>query len=236
MKNFIGLALMIVSCMASGQAEISSSDSFPGVVNLEVEDGKSWGLEKSEWNKYKELMKGEAGLFYAKASPQYVLAVYEKDPVKRREYAKEAMLIEKKRHSQALDMFALQTKIAVEEMGSESRLVGEKRKEISQPTKEKLWQKLARQRSAIFITTNCKKCDENAKKEIKSHKVDFYIVGAKSDKEIREWAAKIGIPVDKIKSRAITINHGTELAKKLGIKGYPETFIFDGENYEKVSK
>lgn len=231
-------ATMLLSVTAAAQQESIQAQQttieFSGKVDLRG-NGKEWGLSKSEWKKYKQLMRGEAGLFYAKATPQYVLAVYEEDMVKKREYAKMSLEQSKKRHEQTAEIFALQEAILKQEYGL---VRGERGSRKKKAKKNSWWKNLQNKRARIFVTADCGECNRLVQKVLKDGEVniDFYLVGANSNDEIRAWATKLKMPFEKIQSKAITLNHGNELARRLLVEKYPTAFLFDGENYELVSE
>lgn len=243
-NNFSKISLIIVfllfACGASyaqegGIKTQQTTVEFSGKVNLNG-SAADWGLTNSEWRKYKRLMKGEAGLFYGSASPQYVLAVYEKDKAKKREYARISLEQNKKRHEQTAEIFALQESIVKQEYGLVRGQKAATRR--AQSSNKKWWRGLQNKRARIFVTANCEQCKKVAQEVVQGGrtKVDFFIVGAKNNDEIRAWATQLKMPIEKIQSKEITLNHGSELAKRLFVTEYPTSFIFDGENYELVSE
>ncbi len=59
--------------------------------------------------------------------------------------------------------------------------------------------------------------------------VDIYLVGDSSDEGIRTWAIKHNIPVDKVRSRQITLNHDGGLWMRYG-QGQMPVILQQGEN------
>ncbi|EKK6843153.1 TIGR03759 family integrating conjugative element protein, partial [Salmonella enterica] len=64
-------------------------------------------------------------------------------------------------------------------------------------------------RLALFVKRNCVQCDARLKAVLADNRqVDIYLVdSAGSDDTIRQWALAHHIPVDKVRSRQITLNH-----------------------------
>ena len=59
--------------------------------------------------------------------------------------------------------------------------------------------------------------------------VDIYLVGGNSDEAIRTWAIRHNIPVEKVRSRQITLNHDGGLWLRYG-QGQMPVILQQGEN------
>ena len=220
---FVILFFLTGNAYAQSDAPVTT---YPGQVDLDASHHE-WSLSNTEWLKYKELMKGEAGLFYKNASPQYVLSIYETDAVKKRQYAKESLEQYYRRHKQTTEIFKIQQDLLVADFGH----VRSTKKKKNSPW----WKNIGSKRRVLFLTEDCAECDAVAKELIKTNgKTDFYFVGAEDDTAIRRWATNLEIPVDKISKKQITLNHGNALALRLYVSEYPSAFTFDGENYNPV--
>jgi len=222
--KYLAVLFFFLSVTAYSQNTTSQRLTYPGIIDLSG-SGEVWKLDNTEWLKYKELMTGEAGLFYANRTPYYVLAAYEDDPVKRRAYAKRVLEAKERFHKQTIAIFELQNLIVAQDYG-----VTRKPKEAALPAVNRS------KRSTVFVTLDCPPCDSYVIRESKKRasSFDVYIVGSGDDDNVvRRWANKVGLPPEKIKSKQITINHGSSLASSLRIKNFPAFFDFDGLAYTK---
>ncbi|MDR8247040.1 TIGR03759 family integrating conjugative element protein, partial [Klebsiella pneumoniae] len=86
-------------------------------------------------------------------------------------------------------------------------------------------------RLALFVKADCPPCDKTLTKLLASQKpFDIYLVGSEGqDAKVREWASRRHIPAERVKTRAITLNHDAGRWLKLG-KGQMPVVLEQGEN------
>lgn len=77
-------------------------------------------------------------------------------------------------------------------------------------------------RLALFLKENCSRCDARLAAVLADNRaVDLYLVGIDSDDGLRAWAVKHNIPVEKVRSRQITLNHDNGLWFRYGMGQMP---------------
>lgn len=85
-------------------------------------------------------------------------------------------------------------------------------------------------RLALFVKADCPPCDKTLTKLLASQKpFDIYLVGSEGqDAKVREWASRRHIPAERVKTRAITLNHDAGRWLKLG-KGQMPVVLEQGK-------
>lgn len=85
-------------------------------------------------------------------------------------------------------------------------------------------------RLALFVKDACSRCDARLAGVLTDNRpVDIYLVGNESDEAIRAWAVKRNIPVEKVRSRQITLNHDRGLWLRYG-QGQMPVILQQGES------
>ena len=76
-------------------------------------------------------------------------------------------------------------------------------------------------RLAVFVKDQCPSCDERVKQlQAAGKSFDIYMVGSRNDDaRIRQWAMRAGINPEKVRSRAITLNHDAGRWLSIGGRG-----------------
>lgn len=86
-------------------------------------------------------------------------------------------------------------------------------------------------RMALFVRDNCERCDARLAAVLADNRpVDIYLVGSDGkDDTVRKWAVSHNIPVDRVRSRQITLNHDRGLWLTYG-QGQMPVILQQGEN------
>jgi integrating conjugative element protein (TIGR03759 family) len=86
-------------------------------------------------------------------------------------------------------------------------------------------------RLALFVSNNCSRCDARLAAVLADNRpVDIYLVGSDGkDNTVRQWAISHNIPIDRVRSREITLNHDSGLWLQYG-QGQMPVILQQGEN------
>lgn len=197
------------------QTEISETATDP--VRSGESGRKAWGLSEADWGRYRILMNGPSGLWYAHVAPAVVLGINARSEAERRRYARMVWEQEQARLDALLAFNRAYQEIARTERG---------RPGFSLFDEAALPQSRVRQhRTAVtgritaFVAPDCPQCERQIRElTALGRSFDVYVVGADSDRDIRIWAQRAGIPVERVFSRSITLNH--DAANRLEQSGW----------------
>ena len=195
----------------SNQIDTNTSDLL--IQQSQIKDAKKWGLTLDEWRKYQSLMEGQRGIWSPNLDPITALGVEAETDQERMRYARLLVEVEKRRVEQEI-AFQQAYDAAFREMYPDLMAVNtfftrEESKTANQITQ--LESRIAQsplERISVVVADNCAACDAIINKLVNLHAaVDIYIANAQDDTEIRRWAVRMNIPVDRVRARHITLNH-----------------------------
>ncbi|MBE5252628.1 TIGR03759 family integrating conjugative element protein [Mixta mediterraneensis] len=229
MKKTLMVSLFLVPLMTSAatvqtpsaQSSLSSlQESSTGVLSSQ-QQAQQWGLSDSDWSRYQSLMKGERGIMSPGLDPLTALGVETDNSAERKrlaelwvkhEYARAEKEVAFQREVNAAWLRLYPETLAVN-MGSNAA-------GIAHDTQGRL---------ALFVKENCSRCDARLAAVLADDRpVDIYLVGGNSDEAIRAWAIRHNIPVEKVRSRQITLNHDGGLWLRYG-QGQMPVILQQGE-------
>lgn len=183
---------------------------------------QQWGLSDKDWSTYQDLMKGERGIMSPGLDPLTALGVESDSSGERRRLAE---LWVRHEYARAEKELAFQREInaAWLRLYPETLSVnmGSNAAGIAHDTQGRL---------ALFVKDDCSRCDARLAGVLTDNRpVDIYLVGDESDEAIRAWAVKRNIPVEKVRSRQITLNHDRGLWLRYG-QGQMPVILQQGES------
>lgn len=230
MKKTLIVSLFLVPFMTSAvtvqapsvQSRISTvQESSIGILSSQ-QQAQQWGLSDKDWTRYQMLMKGERGIMSPGLDPLTALGVETDNSAERRRLAE---LWVKHEYVRAQKELAFQREInaAWLRLYPETLAVnmGSNAAGIAHDTQGRL---------ALFVKDNCSRCDARLAAVLADDRpVDIYLVGINSDEAIRTWAIRHNIPVEKVRSRQITLNHDGGLWLRYG-QGQMPVILQQGEN------
>ncbi|EJF0300828.1 TIGR03759 family integrating conjugative element protein [Salmonella enterica] len=201
------LATVLVGVGQTALASVSTGNSVtaPLQQNTTTEgrmqtSGTAWGLSDKEWQQYQQVLKGPRATQSPGIDPLMALGLEAKSASERRHFAE---MWVKQEYARVEKELAFQREVDAAwkrlypntlpvNMGNASG--------IAHDTQGRL---------ALFVKRNCVQCDARLKAVLADNRqVDIYLVdSAGSDDTIRQWALAHHIPVDKVRSRQITLNH-----------------------------
>ena len=179
------------------------------------DQARNWGLTQDEWRRYQSLMEGQRGIWSPNLDPITALGVEARTDAERMRYARLLVEIEKQRVEREL-AFQLAYDQAWQEMHPELSPVNtffshDNTRINSQFTE--LETRVAQspvERITLVIADPCDACDAVVNRLVAiDANVDIYVAGAENDADIRRWAMRMALPVDRVRSRNITLNHYT---------------------------
>ncbi|WP_205959046.1 TIGR03759 family integrating conjugative element protein [Pantoea stewartii] len=178
------------------------------------QQAQQWGLSDSDWSRYQTLMKGERGIMSPGLDPLTALGVETDNSAERRRLAELWVKHEYQRTEKELafqrDVNAAWLRLYPETLAVN---MGANAAGIAHDTQGRL---------ALFLKENCSRCDARLAAVLADNRpVDLYLVGIDSDDGLRAWAVKHNIPVEKVRSRQITLNHDNGLWFRYGMGQMP---------------
>lgn len=215
-----GLILLPLLALASAaQTPAVNSRVAPLQKNTSSElstqqQAQQWGLSDSDWSRYQMLMKGDRGIMSPGLDPLTALGVETDNSAERRRLAELWVKHEYQRTEKELafqrDVNAAWLRLYPETLAVN---MGANAAGIAHDTQGRL---------ALFLKENCSRCDARLAAVLADNRaVDLYLVGIDSDDGLRAWAVKHNIPVEKVRSRQITLNHDNGLWFRYGMGQMP---------------
>ncbi|MHA6679678.1 TIGR03759 family integrating conjugative element protein [Enterobacter cloacae] len=222
-------ALFLPLCVGASTVTTSSNQSqrtsqqASSTNQVETQlQAQQWGLSDADWGRYQSLMKGARGIMSPGLDPLTTLGVETDNSAERRRLAELWVKYEFARAEKELAFqreinsawLRLYPETLVVNMGNAAG--------IAHDTQGRL---------ALFVKESCSRCDARLAAIIADNRpVDIYLVGTDiSDDKIRAWAISHGIPVDKVRSRQITLNHDRGLWQRYG-QGQMPVVLQQGED------
>ncbi|EEM9345142.1 TIGR03759 family integrating conjugative element protein [Salmonella enterica] len=223
------LATVLGMCGQTALASVSTGNSVtaPQQQNITTEgriqaSGTAWGLSDKEWQQYQQVLKGPRATQSPGIDPLMALGLEAKSASERRHFAE---MWVKEEYARVEKELAFQREVDAAwkrlypnmlsvHMGNASG--------IAHDTQGRL---------ALFVKRNCAQCDARLSAVLADNRpVDIYLVdSAGSDDTIRQWALAHHIPVDKVRSRQITLNHDNGNWLKYG-QGRMPVVLLQGES------
>lgn len=179
---------------------------------LDQRQARDWGLSAEDWTRYRQLMQGPLGTYSPNLDPLTALGIeartdeerqYIADLQVRAEARRTEKLLSYQRAYDAAWQRAFPNAARVNLPESQPRTVAGNR------------------RLALFVKNGCAPCDARARDlQAAGTSFDVYMVGSRQDNTlIRSWAARVGIDPEKVRARAITLNHDEGRWLSLGVAG-----------------
>lgn len=218
------LATVLVGVGQTALASVSTGNSVtaPLQQNTTTEgrmqtSGTAWGLSDKEWQQYQQVLKGPRATQSPGIDPLMALGLEAKSASERRHFAEMWVREEYARVEKEL-AFQREVDAAWKRLYPNTLSVNMGNASgIAHDTQGRL---------ALFVKQNCVQCDARLSAVLADNRpVDIYLVdSAGSDDTIRQWALAHHIPVDKVRSRQITLNHDNGNWLKYGQGRMPVVF------------
>lgn len=212
-----GLSALLPTAQADNEtsATVSSEMQSSTVAELDTRKAKQWGLDTTEWQRFRQLMEGPLGTYSPNLDPLSALGIEARSDQERNRYAELQAHMETARITKLLayqNAYDQAYKRLYPDLLPVNLLGGDAAQ--MSPSKDS-------DRHAVFVELDCRSCEALVKKlQRDGQAFDLYLVGSKgNDDSIRAWALKAGIAPDKVRSRQITLNHDAGRWISLGGSG-----------------
>jgi len=229
-SRLVMLFILLATCAARADTVNSATSTTSTASSLQdkslqsqqQQSAQQWGLSDTEWQKYQQLKQGKRGIQSPGLDPLTTLGV-ESDSVSERRRLAELWVKEEYQRTEKELAFQREVNAAWSRlypnalsvnMGNASGLAHD-----------------TNGRMALFVRDNCERCDARLAAVLADNRpVDIYLVGSDGkDDTVRKWAVSHNIPVDRVRSRQITLNHDRGLWLTYG-QGLRPVFLQHGEN------
>lgn len=195
--------------------QVDADQKLKTQVQKRQQGAQEWGLSSDEYARFEALMKGRRGIQSPGLDPLTALGIEARTDAERQRLAEKWVQQEFARTEKEL---AFQR--AVDDAWK--RLYGNtlpvnlgSPAGIAQDTQGRL---------ALFVQIeNCTQCDARLVAILAEKRpVDIYVLGTKgNDDRLREWAKQKKIPVERVRSREITLNHDAGRSLQYGLTTTP---------------
>jgi len=205
------LAVIMFCCSAQASVQVQNSSGEPvnapaqsvqqsSMQELQQQAGQ-WGLSQDDYQRYQSLKNGPRGIQSPGLDPLSTLGIEARNPAERRKYAEKWVKEEFARTQKELD-FQREVTAAWKRLYPETLAVNMGNAAgIAHDTGGRL---------ALFVkSANCVQCDARLAAVLADNRpVDIYLVDSQGDDgKLRGWAKDHHIPLDRVRSRQITLNH-----------------------------
>lgn len=215
-----------------------------------IKDAHRWGLEREEWRRYEELMRGQARFAFKDQDPLIVLGIYARTPEERTRYAR---LYAEQEYDRIQGLLAMDRaftaeyrKLAIKRdrgIVYDTGLLSIFRSKSKKETAHKPFNTIETitlakgDRLVLFVGYGCSECEDAYQKaytkvRAENSVLDIYYMGSNiADEDIRNWARKVGVNPDDVKNGLVTLNHDNGVSERFGADKYPSIFVRvkDGE-------
>lgn len=196
-------------------------------------DAARWGLSVEEWKRYLEIKRGPRGVWSPNVDPLAMLALEADNEADMRHYATLYAHMQDLRIQRELKVDRFRRE-AVQKLYAGKSTFDQTLLNVNKKAKTKTFEQnyemspmasptdslMFGDRLLYFASVNIKpaalvqrltaKVEETA-----GVKLDIYVVGSDSDKDIMNWASSVGINAMLVKQKTITLNHDKGTLKKL---------------------
>lgn len=231
--KIVNLALIVFCFSAQANVQVSNSKGEQteapaqnvqqsSVQDLQQQAGQ-WGLNQDDYQRYQSLKNGPRGVQSPGLDPLSTLGIESRNPAERRKYAEKWVKEEFARTQKELD-FQREVTAAWKRLYPETLAVNMGNAAgIEHDTGGRL---------ALFVkSADCGQCDARLAAVLADNRpVDIYLVDSQGeDGKLRGWAKDHHIPLDRVRSRQITLNHDGGRWVRFG-NGMMPVVLQQGEN------
>lgn len=166
-----------------------------------------WQLTTEEWSRYETLKKNSPwAVWRNNSSPLAILAHYSESIEEKRRFARIEAELDTWRQYRVVEFQALYDK---ERSIVHERYVEWIQKRLPTLATIKPYEKLRLFVQAGHCDVHCRSLMTRILKT--QAKVDIFVVGAKTDDQIFAWAESAGVPIERVKTKEITLNHDKDV-------------------------
>jgi integrating conjugative element protein (TIGR03759 family) len=190
-----------------------------------VQRAEAWGLRIEEWQRFETLMQGQRGLWSPDLDPILVLGIHARSDEERRRYAELAVEQERARVAGEL-AFQRAYDEAWRRLYPDELMIDTAALGLGRPQASPAVGATDNTRRILLFTRvqDCPACDALlpsvlARSSTLAVGLDIFLLdtGPGDDAAVRAWAGERGIPLERVRTRQITLNHDQGTAARLGI-------------------
>ncbi len=212
--TFAAVTASAQSALVTNSRDVLSQTQASTDAAHDDRQARDWGLRVDEWARYQQLMQGPLGVYSPNLDPLTALGIEARSDEERDRYASLQVQTEARRVDKTL---AYQRAY---DTAWKRLFPGQQR--VNLPgARDTAGGNVGSGRIAVFVKADCLPCDQRVR-QLQAGGTDFdiYMVGSRQDDmRIRQWATHAGIEPEKVRSRAITLNHDAGRWLSLGLPG-----------------
>lgn len=170
---------------------------------------QAWGLQASDWVRYRELMQGPLGIYAPHLDPLTALGIEARSDEERTRYAELQVRAEARRVEKLLT-YQRAYDAAWQRLAPDLQRVTLEDATVADEV-----------RLSVFVKTDCPSCLERVQQlQAQGRTFDLYLVDSKrDDAKLRRWARQARLDPTRVQQRTITLNHDNGRFQSLGLTG-----------------
>ncbi|WP_273805585.1 MULTISPECIES: TIGR03759 family integrating conjugative element protein [unclassified Pseudomonas] len=178
------------------------------VLNEEAQ-ARAWGLQASDWVRYRELMQGPLGIYAPNLDPLTALGIEARSDEERARYAELQVRAEARRVEKLLT-YQRAYDAAWQRLAPDLQRVTLKDANVADEA-----------RLSVFVKADCTPCLDRVRQlQAQGRAFDLYLVDSKGDDaRLRRWARQARLDPTRVRQRTITLNHDNGRFQSLGLAG-----------------
>lgn len=217
------ILVVLISCLLISE-NVFTDNRFINTETMVSQEKKleslanEWNVSVEEYHRYQSLMSGARGVWTPEADPLIVLGSHARSESERKRFAELYVRKEFERIEGELK-FQNEVDSAWKRLFPNKSIFDDKQ---NTPELSGLLSGYIASRYAIFLKRNCEECLivlKNHLDEVQRNKnlkaLDIYVLETEGDdNKLREYISQNNIPVELIRKKRITVNHGNEYRGK----------------------
>ncbi|WP_158894973.1 MULTISPECIES: TIGR03759 family integrating conjugative element protein [unclassified Pseudomonas] len=178
------------------------------VLNEDAQ-ARAWGLQASDWVRYRELMQGPLGIYAPNLDPLTALGIEARSDEERARYAELQVRAEARRVEKLLT-YQRAYDAAWQRLAPDLQRVTLEDANVADEA-----------RLSVFVKADCPPCLERVRQlQAQGRAFDLYLVDSKGDDaRLRRWARQARLDPTRVQQRTITLNHDNGRFQSLGLAG-----------------
>ncbi|MBB2897781.1 TIGR03759 family integrating conjugative element protein [Pseudomonas sp. AS2.8] len=170
---------------------------------------RAWGLQASDWVRYRELMQGPLGIYAPHLDPLTALGIEARSDEERARYAELQVRAEARRVEKLLT-YQRAYDAAWQRLAPDLQRVTLEDANVADEA-----------RLSVFVKADCPPCLERVRQlQAQGRAFDLYLVDSKGDDaRLRRWARQARLDPMRVQQRTITLNHDNGRFQSLGLAG-----------------
>lgn len=179
------------------------------LILSEDAQAQAWGLQASDWVRYRELMQGPLGIYAPHLDPLTALGIEARSDEERARFAELQVRAEARRVEKLLT-YQRAYDAAWQRLAPDLQRVTLEDAKVAEEA-----------RLFVFVKADCPPCLERVRQlQAQGRAFDLYLVDSKGDDaRLRRWARQARLDPMRVQQRTITLNHDNGRFQSLGLAG-----------------